>query len=67
MSKPVLDSAGVPQDFWFNTKTGQVEQGKLSAAPYRIGPFASYEKAQRALEVLSERSKSWATEDENED
>lgn len=67
MSNSSLNSAGVPQDFWFNTKTGQVEEGKLSAAPYRVGPFKSRGEAERALEILTERSKSWSTEEENED
>lgn len=67
MSNQSLDSAGVPQDYWFNIKTGEVEQGKLAAAPYRIGPFATRNEAERALEKLAERSKSWASEEENED
>lgn len=67
MGNQSLDSAGVPNDFWFNTKTGQVEQGKLSAAPYRIGPFATRKEAEQALVKITEHSKRWAAEEENED
>ena len=67
MNNQSLNSAGVPNDFWFNTKTGQVEQGKLSAAPNRVGPFATRKEAERALETLTERAKRWAAEEENED
>lgn len=67
MSNQSLDSTGIPNDFWFNTKTSQVEQGKLAAAPYRVGPFATRIEAERALETLMERSKRWATEEDSED
>lgn len=67
MNNQSVDSAGVPNDYWFNTKTGLVEQGKLAAAPYRVGPFATREEAARALEILTQRAKNWANEDANED
>lgn len=63
-----LDSAtGEPISYWYNLKTGEVEVGKLSPATYRVGPFASFGEAQRALETLSERSKQWEQEESNED
>ena len=45
-----------PKEFWFNTRTGQVEVGKQTAALYRIGPFSDYETAARALQILEERA-----------
>ncbi|MEY4320119.1 MAG: hypothetical protein RLZZ471_60 [Actinomycetota bacterium] len=56
-----------PKEFWFNTKTNQVEVGKQSIAVYRIGPFSSFEDAQRALEILAEKAKQWRDKDEQED
>lgn len=65
MSDKALDSAGVPEEYWFNLKTNQVEYGRLVAASYRIGPFATEEQAARALETLASRSRKW-TDEEND-
>ena len=65
MGKQPLDSSGSPEEFWFNLKTNLVEFGKLSAAPYRVGPFLTEEEAKRALDMLASRSRAW--EDEEED
>jgi hypothetical protein len=56
-----------PREYWFNTKTGEVEVGKQVAAIYRIGPFDSQADAARALEILAERSRAWASEDDKND
>ena len=53
--------------YWFNTKTGQVEQGKQSAAPYRMGPFATAEQAAGAIDLAKQRAAEWAAEEEAED
>lgn len=66
MSDKSLDSAGVPQEYWYNLKTGRVEFGKQSAASYRVGPFESEQEAAKALEILASRSRDWA-EEERED
>lgn len=60
-----LDSAGVPDEFWFNLKTGLVEHGKLSAASYRVGPFNTEDEAKDALNVIAKRNQAW-NEDEDE-
>ena len=59
MSNQPLDSSGVPEEFWFNLKTGQVEFGKLSAASYRVGPFDTELEAKNALKTLAARSIKW--------
>jgi len=51
-------------EFWFNTKTMQVETGKQVLALYRIGPFESKEAAAHAFEILKARSEAWDKEDE---
>jgi hypothetical protein len=60
-----LDSSGNPEEFWYNLKTNTVEFGKLSAAPFRVGPFQTEEEARRALETLASRSREWEAEDED--
>jgi hypothetical protein len=51
-------------EYWFNTKTMSVEVGKQALALYRIGPFATREEAENALETLRSRSQAWTDEDE---
>ncbi len=65
MTNQPLDSSGVPEEFWFNLKTGRVEFGKLAAANYRVGPFATAKDAAKALETLASRSTAW-DEDEKD-
>jgi hypothetical protein len=65
LGKQPLDSSGNPEEFWYNLKTNSVEFGKLSAAPFRVGPFQTKEEASRALETLASRSREWEAEDED--
>ena len=62
-----LSSDGTPLEWWFNTRTNSVEFGKLSAAPYRIGPFATENEAKNALAVIAERAKRWKESEQQED
>ncbi|MBX3094388.1 MAG: methionine aminopeptidase [Cryobacterium sp.] len=54
-------------EWWFNTKTGQVEEGPQSLGTDRLGPFETREDAARALEIIAERSRAWADEDAAEE
>jgi hypothetical protein len=65
LGKQPLDSSGNPEEFWFNLKTNSVEFGKLSAAPFRVGPFETEEEAKRALVTLASRSRAWEAEEED--
>lgn len=60
-------SSGEPIEFWFNLKTGLVEPGKQSAAPYRVGPFETEAEAANALKTIAERTSKWNEEDEERD
>jgi hypothetical protein len=53
-------------EFWFNTKTMKVEEGKQALALYRIGPFETREAASHAFELLKTRSDAWNDEEEEE-
>jgi hypothetical protein len=50
-------------EWFYNIRTGEVEEGKQSLASDLDGPFATREEAARAPEIIAERSRKWA-EDE---
>lgn len=56
-----------PKEYWFNTRTGQVETGKQTLALYRLGPFATLEEAERAPQIIADRAKAWREDDEEKD
>ena len=53
--------------WWYNDKTGEVEEGQQSLGSDRRGPFDSREEAARAHEISAERSREWAEEDARDD
>lgn len=53
-------------EFWFNTRTGEVEVGPQSLSVDRIGPFATRELAANALQSLRDRAAQIRAEDEDE-
>lgn len=55
------------EKYWYNLKTGQVEQGYESPAIDRAGPFDTADEAANAPAVLAARSRAWAEEDAAED
>ncbi|MBS3177859.1 MULTISPECIES: hypothetical protein [unclassified Pseudoclavibacter] len=55
------------QEFWYNSRTGEVEVGKQSLGSELVGPFTSEAEARRAPEKLQERAKAWAEEEADED
>lgn len=56
-----IDDPG--ETYWFNTRTGEVEEGPQTLSMNRLGPFATREEAARAHEIIAERAKKWAQED----
>ena len=52
------------EKYWYNMSTGEVEFGMASPGSERIGPFDTEAEAARAPEVLRERSRAWADEDD---
>ena len=53
-------------EWWYNHKTGEVEEGPQSLGSDRDGPYASREDAMRAPEIAQERAAAWAAEDESD-
>ncbi|NRD25885.1 MULTISPECIES: SPOR domain-containing protein [unclassified Frigoribacterium] len=43
-------------EFWFNTKTHEVEEGKVSPAVDRAGPYATRDEAAKAIETIKARN-----------
>jgi hypothetical protein len=53
--------------YWFNTKTKSVEEGPKSLGLDRIGPFSTYQEAMRAEQIVKDRARAIAEEDDRED
>ena len=53
------------EEYWFNTKTNEVEIGKQSLSLDRLGPFATFEEARDALEIIARRAQALRKEDES--
>ena len=51
--------------FWYNNKTGEVEEGPQSLGVDRDGPFETREEAARAPELFAERAKAWNNEQDD--
>lgn len=51
------------QQWWYNHKTGEVEQGKQSLGSDRDGPYSTEAEARRAPEIAAERARAWAAEE----
>jgi len=49
--------------WWYNHKTGEVEEGAQSISSERDGPFDSREEAARAPEIIAERAREWAQDE----
>ncbi len=54
-------------EWFYNIRTGNVEEGRQSIATDLDGPFATREEAARAPEIIAERARQWASEDANDD
>ena len=54
-------------EWWFNTKTQEVEEGPQSLAVDRVGPFPTRDEANHANQIIAERARAWAAEDAAED
>ena len=54
-------------EYWFNTKTHEVEVGKKSLSLDRIGPFDTFEDAKNAEEIIRRRAAALRSEDESSD
>jgi hypothetical protein len=51
------------EQWWYNHKTGEVEQGRKSLGLHRDGPYPTREEALRAPEIAKQRAIEWEKED----
>ncbi|MCQ9366668.1 hypothetical protein NQ038_13180 [Brevibacterium sp. 50QC2O2] len=65
----MAEENGLPGDvkYWFNVRTGQVEEGPLSGWENRMGPYDTREEAQAALRTAATRNRDWDDEDKDWD
>lgn len=54
-------------EYWFNTRTNEVEEGKQSLPVDLVGPFNTREEAADAPNVLQRRAAEWAEEEAREE
>ncbi|MEP6481116.1 MAG: methionine aminopeptidase [Rhodoglobus sp.] len=50
-------------EWWYNYKTGKVEEGEQSLGSDRDGPYGSKADAERAPQIAAERARKWAEEE----
>jgi hypothetical protein len=53
--------------WWYNHRTGEVEEGPKSLGSHRYGPFESKEEAARAPQRLQQRAEDWRAEERDAD
>ncbi len=51
-------------DYWYNTETGAVEEGRQSDWSKLLGPYPTREAAAAALSTAKARTEAWDKEDE---
>jgi hypothetical protein len=49
--------------WWFDRRNGAVEQSEQAPGPFRDGPYASRDDAERAPEIARRRAAAWNAED----
>jgi hypothetical protein len=54
-------------EWYYNIRTGEVEEGRQSLPTELDGPFATREDAARAPEIIAERARKWAEDDAQND
>lgn len=50
--------------FWFNTKTGEVEEGHKSSWTHLMGPYATRAEAEHAIDRAKSRNEAWEEQDD---
>lgn len=55
------------ETYWFNTRSGEVEEGPQSLSMDRLGPFATREEAERGPDIVAERARKIREEDDADD
>lgn len=54
-------------EYYFNVRTGEVEEGKRSNPAGLLGPYPTREEAEQALAKVEQRNEAWDEMDEEDD
>jgi len=54
-----MEPTGGKTEYFFNTETRQVEQGRQSTWEHLLGPFDTADEAQRAVDIAADKSDAW--------
>ncbi len=65
MSKKDWGADGA-KEYWFNTRTHEVEEGPQGLSVDRIGPFETRKQAEHGPEIVAERARQIREEDEQD-
>lgn len=52
--------------YWYNTKTGEVEEGHKSSWTNLMGPYPTRAEAEQALTTAKSRNEAWEAEDDED-
>lgn len=52
------------REYWYNTRTGDVEKGRQSGWADLMGPYATEEEARDALKIAAARNRAFDTAQE---
>lgn len=64
MSDAASWGTGAPRhQFWVNLSTGEIEEGRLSPAGHRMGPYRTREEAELAFDQAAHRTAAWDEDD----
>lgn len=53
-------------EYWYNLRTGQVEQSAQSSWKHLLGPYSSYAEATKAMERVKANNESWEEDEASE-
>lgn len=56
------DQTGDGPEFYYDTATGEVHEGKTTGWATRMGPYATREEAEHALDRARSRTQAWDAE-----
>ncbi|GAA4926523.1 SPOR domain-containing protein [Nesterenkonia massiliensis] len=54
-------------DYWYNLRSGEVEEGAQSSWKHLLGPYATREEALKAMEKVQANNERWDEDEAEED
>ncbi len=63
MVRARIEEVGM-SEYWFNVRTHEIEEDRLSDWSQLIGPYATRAEAEKALEKVQQRNDAWDRDDD---